>query len=173
MLWPLPYPGQGHINPMMNLCNLLVSQKSDILITLVLTEEWLGLIGSEAKPDNIHFATIPNVIPLEKDCAADMVAFFEAIMTRMEAPFEQLLDRLELPPTVIVVDTFLNWTIGVGNRRNIPTALFWPMSRSVFSVFQHFHLFCRNGHFPIDLSGQEPSTLLSLYLCRCLSLIIL
>ncbi|KAK9940875.1 hypothetical protein M0R45_017515 [Rubus argutus] len=153
----LPYPGQGHINPMMNLCNLLVSQKPDILITVVLTEEWLGLIGSEAKPDNIRFATIPNVIPSEKVRADDMDAFFQGVMTKMEAPFERLLDLLKLPPTVIVVDTFLNWAIGVGNRRNVQTASFWPMSASHFTTYLHFHLFAQNGHFPIDLSvkGNE------------------
>lgn len=115
----LPYPGQGHINPMMNLCNLLVAEKSDILIIFVITEEWLGIIGSEAKMDSIRFATIRNVIPSERGRADDMDGFFEAIMTKMESPFEQLLDELQLPPTVIVVDTLLSWAIGVGNRRNI------------------------------------------------------
>ncbi|XP_040363370.1 UDP-glycosyltransferase 87A1 isoform X3 [Rosa chinensis] len=149
----MPHPGRGHINPMMNLCNLLVSQKSDILITFVLTEEWLGLIGSQAKPDNIRFATIPNVVPSEKERAADMVAFFEAVMTKMEVPFEQLLEVLEPPPSAIVADTFLPWAVAVGNRRNISSASFWPMTGSHFSVFQHFHLFQQNGHFPIDLLG--------------------
>lgn len=138
----LPYPGQGHINPMMNLCNLLVAEKSDILITFVITEEWLGIIGSEAKMDSIRFATIPNVIPSEKGRADDMDGFFE-----------QLLDELQLPPTVIVVDTLLSWAIGVGNRRNIRTASFWSMSASKFTTIQHFHLFAENGHFPVDLLG--------------------
>ncbi|XP_040363369.1 UDP-glycosyltransferase 87A1 isoform X1 [Rosa chinensis] len=151
----MPHPGRGHINPMMNLCNLLVSQKSDILITFVLTEEWLGLIGSQAKPDNIRFATIPNVVPSEKERAADMVAFFEAVMTKMEVPFEQLLEVLEPPPSAIVADTFLPWAVAVGNRRNISSASFWPMTGSHFSVFQHFHLFQQNGHFPIDLLGYQ------------------
>ena len=59
----MPFPGRGHINPMMNLCKLLASRKPDILITIVVTEEWLGFIGSDAKPDNIQFASIPNVTP--------------------------------------------------------------------------------------------------------------
>lgn len=150
----MPYPGRGHINPMMNLCNLLISQKTDILITFVLTEEWLGLIGSEAKPDNIRFATVPNVIPSEKDRAADMVAFFEAIMTKMEAPFEQLLVGLEPPPSAIIADTFLPWAVTVGNRRNISAVSFWPMCGSHFSVYHNFHLFQQNGHFPVDLLGE-------------------
>ncbi|PQQ06558.1 hypothetical protein Pyn_40435 [Prunus yedoensis var. nudiflora] len=147
----VPYPGRGHINAMMNLCKLLASHKADILITFVLTEEWLGFIGSEAKPDNIRFATVPNVIPSELVRAADIDGFIEAIMTNMEAPFERLLGRLEQPPVLIVADTFLPWAIRVGNRRNVPAASFWPMPASVFSVFQHFHLLAENGHFPVDL----------------------
>ncbi|KAM0995877.1 hypothetical protein ACFX2C_005951 [Malus domestica] len=147
----VPYPGRGHINPMMNLCKLLTSQKTDILITFVVTEEWFGFIGSEVTPDNIRLATIPNVVPSELVRAADMDSFIEAIMTKMEAPFERLMDRLEPPPSLIVADTFLPWAVRVGNRRSIPAASFWPMPASFFSFFQHFHLLAENGHLPVDL----------------------
>jgi UDP:flavonoid glycosyltransferase YjiC (YdhE family) len=33
----MPFPGRGHINPMMNFCKLLASRKHDILITFVVT----------------------------------------------------------------------------------------------------------------------------------------
>ncbi|KAI4342000.1 hypothetical protein MLD38_026664 [Melastoma candidum] len=38
-------------------------QASNLIVTFVVTEEWLGFIRSEPKPDNVHFAAIPNVIP--------------------------------------------------------------------------------------------------------------
>jgi UDP:flavonoid glycosyltransferase YjiC (YdhE family) len=57
------YPGRGHVNPMMNLCKILASKKTDILVTFVVTDEWLGLIGFEPKPENVRFACIPNVVP--------------------------------------------------------------------------------------------------------------
>ncbi|XP_015874615.3 UDP-glycosyltransferase 87A2 [Ziziphus jujuba] len=133
----MPYPGRGHINPMMNLCKVLVSKNKNILVTFVVTEEWLSLIGSEAKPDNIRFSSIPNVVPSERVRAANMTAFFDAVMSQMEAPFERLLDRLEPPPSVILADTYLLWAVGLGNRRNIRVSSFWPMSASMFSIFQH------------------------------------
>ena len=46
----MPYPGRSHINAMMNLCKLLASKTADILISFVVTEEWLGFISSEPKP---------------------------------------------------------------------------------------------------------------------------
>lgn len=151
----MPYPARGHINPMMNLCKLLVANNSDILVTYVVTEEWLGFIGSEPRPTNIRFGSIPNVIPSELTRAADHIGFMEAVMTKMEAPFEQLLDRLVPPPTIIVYDTFLFWVVGVGNWRNIPVASFWTMPASIFSVLLHHHLLEQNGHYPVNLSGED------------------
>ncbi|ESW14142.1 hypothetical protein PHAVU_008G256600 [Phaseolus vulgaris] len=148
----VPYPGRGHVNPMMNLCKLLLSKNSQILVTFVVTEEWLGFIDSDSKPDNLRFATIPNVIPSEEGRANDYVTFFEAVMTKMEAPFEDFLNRLHLPPTVIIYDTFLYWVVRVANARNIPVASFWPMSASFFAVLKHYHLLRRNGHYPVNVS---------------------
>ena len=147
------YPGRGHINPLLNFCKILASKKADILLTFVVTEEWLGLIGSHPKPENIRIASIPNVVPSELVRAADMYTFFEAVLTKMEAPFERLLDRLQTPPTIIVADTNLFWAVGVGNRRNIPVASFWPMSASMFSVIQHLNLLVQNKPV-VDISGR-------------------
>ena len=80
----MPYPGCGHINPMMNLCKTLASKNSNILVTFVVTEEWLGFINSNPKPDNIRFGTIPNVIPSELGCAVDINSFVKATMTKLE-----------------------------------------------------------------------------------------
>ncbi|KAE9460788.1 hypothetical protein C3L33_07298, partial [Rhododendron williamsianum] len=151
----MPYPGRGHINPMMNLCKLLSSRRNDgILVTFVVTEEWLGLIGSETKPDCIRFVTIPNVLPSELVRAADMVSFIEAVLTKIEEPFEGILDRLEAPADVIVADTFLPWAVDVGRRRNIPVASFWPMPVTVFSMFYHFDLLAQNRQFPVEFPGK-------------------
>ncbi|TYG88146.1 hypothetical protein ES288_A13G271900v1 [Gossypium darwinii] len=130
----IPYPGRGHINPMMNLCKLLASRKHDLLITFVITEEWLGFIRSYTKPDNIHFASIPNVLLSELVRGADFPGFYEAVMTKMEAPFEELLDTLELPVTAIIADTELKWAICMGNRRNFRVASLCTTSAKFFSV---------------------------------------
>ncbi|BBH04593.1 hypothetical protein Prudu_015778 [Prunus dulcis] len=129
----LPYPGRGHINPMMNLCKLLSSKKPDILITFVVTEEWHGFMGSDQKPHNIRFATVPNLIPSELVRANDILGFVEAVNTKLEAPVEQLLDRLEQPVSAIVADLDVVWATRVASRRNIPVASLWPMSPSVIS----------------------------------------
>ncbi|KAK6927145.1 UDP-glucuronosyl/UDP-glucosyltransferase [Dillenia turbinata] len=145
----IPYPGRGHINPMLNLCRLISFKQPDFLISFVVTEEWLGLIGCESKPCNVHFVTMPNVIPSELHRGKDTTRFIEAVCTKMEDPFDQLLDRLEMPANVIVADNFVSWAVCVGNRRNIPVAFLWPMSAIVFSLFYNFDLFLKNKHLPL------------------------
>ncbi|KAL3850410.1 hypothetical protein ACJIZ3_012292 [Penstemon smallii] len=149
----MPYPGRGHITPMLNLCTAVAEKSAEILITFVITEEWLGLLGSVVKPPNIRFATIPNVVPSERVRGNDLNGFVTAAMTKMEEPFERLLDELQLPPpALIMTDAFLAWAADVAGRRDIPLAFLWTMSASVYTVFYHFDLLVQNGHFPIDMS---------------------
>lgn len=151
----MPYPGRGHINPMMNLCKSIVSSSDKILITFVVTEEWFGLIGSDPRPDRIQFSCIPNVLPSELDRAKDMIGFIEAVSTKMEPEFEKLLHKLKFQDTLIVADALLSWPVRVGNRMNIPVALLWTMSAMMFSIFRHFDLFVKNGHYPAIFSGKD------------------
>jgi len=123
---------------MMNLCKLLISNNPNILITfVVVTEEWLTIINTDPqKPNNnsnnIKLATIPNVIPSEEGRGKDFLNFFEAVATKMEDPFEKLLDSFETVPTVIIHYSDLFWVTRVANKRNVPVASFWPMSASFF-----------------------------------------
>ncbi|ESQ51537.1 hypothetical protein EUTSA_v10016980mg [Eutrema salsugineum] len=153
MLWP----GRGHINPMMNLCKRLVLRDPNLIVTFVVTEEWLGFIGSDPKPKRIHFATLPNLIPSELIRVHEFTAFIDAVQTRLEDPFERLLDRLiSPPPTVIIADTNVVWAVRVGARRNIPVASLWTWSATIFSLFLHSDLLEYRGHFPIrPLDSKE------------------
>ncbi|XP_015874644.2 UDP-glycosyltransferase 87A2-like isoform X3 [Ziziphus jujuba] len=136
----VPYPGRGHVNPIMNFCKLLASKRDDLIITFVVTEEWLGFLGCDPKPNTIRFRTIPNVVPSELIRGADFAGFYEAVMTKMEAPFEKLLNEIAPPATTVIADTELPWAVTVGNRRNIPVASVWTMSASIFlhGYIRHF-----------------------------------
>ncbi|KAK2992838.1 hypothetical protein RJ640_019320 [Escallonia rubra] len=135
----MPYPGRGHINPMINLCTLLASRDS-ITITIVLTEEWLGLVGSGLDRPNIRLWSIPNVLPSEHDRVADIIGFIESVFTKMEAPFCRLLDQLDdLPVSCVLADTLLPWITAVGSRRSIPTVSLWTAVPSTFlGLYEEF-----------------------------------
>ncbi|KAH0767618.1 hypothetical protein KY285_003489 [Solanum tuberosum] len=152
----IPYPGRGHINPLMNLCKLIAATSTPnhlLQVSVIVTEEWFSLLKSEAKPDNIQFRTIPNVIPSEKDKAKDLLGFMKTVFTKMEAPVDSILDGVP-KPNVILADSFLPWAVSIGERRNIPVASFWPMSATIFSLFYHYQLFLANGHFEANFTAQ-------------------
>ncbi|CAH8313346.1 unnamed protein product [Eruca vesicaria subsp. sativa] len=143
----MPWPGRGHINPMMNLCKRLLLRHPNLIVTLVITEEWLGFIGSDPKPDRINFATLPNLIPSELVRANDFNGFVDAVLTRLEDPFERLLDSLNSPtPTLIIADTYVLWAVRVGERKNIPVVSFWTMSATMFSMILHSDLLISHDH---------------------------
>ncbi|XP_074267545.1 UDP-glycosyltransferase 87A2-like [Silene latifolia] len=154
----IPYPGRGHINPILNLCKLLLLAKpNDLIITFVVTEEWLGFLTADSEPPpppNLRFYAVPQVIPSEHGREADFPGFFEAVLINLEDPFDQLLDQLHPPASFIIYDSFLAWAVSVGSRRNIPVAAFFTISASFATVFVHFDLLVKHGHFSLDVSER-------------------
>uniref|UniRef100_M4DP93 UDP-glycosyltransferases domain-containing protein n=1 Tax=Brassica campestris TaxID=3711 RepID=M4DP93_BRACM len=155
----MPWPGRGHINPMMNLCKRLVLRDLNLIVTFVVTEEWLGFIGSDPKPDRIRFSTLPNLIHSELVRANNFNGFVDAVHTLLEEPFERLLDGLNSPPpTVIISDTYVVWAVRVGEQRNIPVVSFWTMSATILSLFLHSDLLISHDHAlfePSELSVEN------------------
>ncbi|KAL5813790.1 hypothetical protein ACOSQ3_024563 [Xanthoceras sorbifolium] len=151
----MPYPARGHSNPMMNLCKIIASRRHDILITFV-TEERLGYSSSsDSYPPNLTFAHIPkDILPSEESHMADKLAFGNAVMTKMGAPFEQIVDALHYPATTILTDASISWAVDAANRRNIPVAALWVVSASELSIHCHLNLF-REKQFPTDLEEHE------------------
>ncbi|KAL9996245.1 putative 7-deoxyloganetin glucosyltransferase [Helianthus debilis subsp. tardiflorus] len=150
----VPFPGRGHINPMLNLCNRLSSRSCTTIFTVVVTEEWLGFLNPDPEQDNIRFATIPNVLPSELNRGSDVVGFLTAVNTKMEGPFVEVLDQTEFPVTLIIADGAMGWPFDVANRRNIPVAMYWPMSASTLSVSHHVDLLESHHHLFVDVSGN-------------------
>ncbi|KAL8258802.1 hypothetical protein R6Q59_026755 [Mikania micrantha] len=151
----IPYPGRGHINPMMNFCKLMALRRTiNFLITVVVTEEWLGFLEPEPRPTNLRFATIPNVIPSELNRGADFTGFFNSTQTKLEEPVEQLLRRMEVPISVIIYDNYLIWVWNIGSRMNIPVACVFTMPATVFSMCYHYRLLVENCHAGDNFSGN-------------------
>ncbi|KAL8129871.1 hypothetical protein V2J09_019026 [Rumex salicifolius] len=153
----VPYPGRGHINPLLNLCRLIASKSPNLTITFVVTEEWLGFLTDGFEPDppaNFRFGVIPQVVPSEAGRADDMESFLEAVYSKMEAPVDRLLDRLEPPVTALVCDAFMYWVLEVASRRNIPAAALCPTSASMYNLLSHYDLLIQNGHVPLVVSER-------------------
>ncbi|KAI3820250.1 hypothetical protein L1987_07794 [Smallanthus sonchifolius] len=153
----VPYPGRGHINPLIHLCRSLSSRTT--VFTVVVTEEWLGFLNPGPEQDNIRFATIPNVLPSELNRGSDMIAFLTAIQSKMERPFLEVLDQIDVPVKLIIADVSMLWPFDVANRRNIPVAAYSPMSASMFSLMHHVDLLESHHHLYADVSESGKETI--------------
>ncbi|PWA39989.1 UDP-glucuronosyl/UDP-glucosyltransferase [Artemisia annua] len=158
----VPYPGRGHLNPLLNLCHLLSSKLNQhnnhtTIFTVVVTEEWLGFLSQNQVQSNVQFVTIPNVLPSEQNRGLDMITFLTAVKNNMKGPFEAVLDKMEVKVTLIVADATMMWPFEVANKRNIPVAAYSPMSGQMFSVMHHVDLLESNNQLYADVSerGKE------------------
>ncbi|CAO2182595.1 unnamed protein product [Urochloa humidicola] len=137
----VPYPGRGHINPMLVVCRQLAAADAGLAVTVVVTEEWHALLFAAGVPatlpDRVRLATIPNVIPSEHGRGADWAGFIEAVHAKMGEPVERLLDQLERRPDAIVVDTYLTWGVATGAARGIPVCSLWTMPATFFLALCH------------------------------------
>ncbi|KAH0462016.1 hypothetical protein IEQ34_009591 [Dendrobium chrysotoxum] len=154
----IPYPGRGHINPMINLCRLL-SPRIDLTITIILTEEWIKLISSDSSspnlPDNIKVRSIPNVLPSERTRGNNYTEFFEAVMSKMADPVQRVLNELNPPADIVVADALLPWIVDICKQRNVPAVSLWTESASLFFALYKFDRLDAAGGLPEDFSGDE------------------
>jgi hypothetical protein len=151
----VPYPGRGHINPMLVVCSQLAAADSTLTFTVVVTEEWHDLLDTagvvSTLPERVRFATIPNVIPSERGRGADPIGFIEAVNAKMGEPVERLLDQLmlERKPEAIVADTYLTWGLARGaGYRCARSGLWQPPSSWRFSTWT-------GGRRPMPVKGKK------------------
>ena len=157
----IPFPCQSHINAMLGVCKSLSSKQGrGILITFVVTEEWLSCIcGSDpSKPNDysntiIRFATIPNVV--KRETMGDFGPSNEVVKAKMEAPVEELLDRLDPPVDRIIADFELQWPLDLAIRKEIPIASLWSISAFFFSMLHRYYVFTQHHHLPLHFIGTS------------------
>ncbi|KAM0936304.1 putative 7-deoxyloganetin glucosyltransferase [Dioscorea sansibarensis] len=156
----IPFPAQGHINPMLKLAKLLHS--NGFHITFVNTEynhrRLLRTHGTSSL-DGLYdfcFETIPDGLPpSDEGTTQDISLLFQSTMTKCLVPFRQLLTRLNgepsrVPPvTCIVSDGGMSFTLDVAKELLIPEVLFWTTSACGFMAYMHYHHLIQKGLVPL------------------------
>lgn len=147
----VPWPGQGHINPLMHFCTKLAYQ--GFTITFVNTEYNHVLLQQssssheQAASLDIRFLSIPDGLPPHHTRTSDVSALCQAI-THMNTAFEQLLELLiheaDPPVTCIISDIFMLHTQDAANKYDIPRVAFWTQSTASYAA----HMLAANGYRP-------------------------
>lgn len=139
----IPYPAQGHINPMLRLAKLL--HQAGFHITFVHTEynhrRMLKSRGSSSLDGlpGFEFRTIPDGLPYsEANSTQDIPTLCQSTSKNCLAPLCDLISQINsiaaspcsnVPPvSCIVGDLVMSFSLLAANEFQIPCALFWTAS---------------------------------------------
>ncbi|KAL7262594.1 hypothetical protein ACSBR1_000873 [Camellia fascicularis] len=139
----IPYPAQGHINPMLKLAKLL--HHKGFHITFISTEfNHRRLLKSQGHHSisgtpSFRFETIPDGLPpSELDATQDIPALCHSILHNFLNPFRVLLAKLNPPVTCVVSDVGMAFTVKVAEELGIPDVFFNTASASGFMGYMQY-----------------------------------
>ncbi|GAV63592.1 UDPGT domain-containing protein [Cephalotus follicularis] len=157
----IPFPAQGHINPMLKLAKLL--HHKGFHITFVNSEfNHRRLLKSRGANSlnglsSFRFETIPDGLPpTDVDATQDIPSLCESTRKTCLAPFRKLLSRLNdtsssnVPPvTCIISDGIMTFTLDAAEELGIPEVLFWTTSACGFLAYVHVRQLIEKGYVPL------------------------
>ncbi|XP_043687285.1 7-deoxyloganetin glucosyltransferase-like isoform X2 [Telopea speciosissima] len=159
----VPFPAQGHINPMLKVAKLL--HHRGFHITFVNTEFNHKRLLKSRGPDSLkglpdfQFETIPDGLPPpDIDATQDIPALCQSTRNTCLVPFRNLLSKLnttpDIPPvTCIVSDGAMSFTLQAAEEIGVPEVLFWTTSACGFLGYMHYPHLMERGLTPLkDLS---------------------
>nr|ABP49574.1 UDP-glucose glucosyltransferase [Rhodiola sachalinensis] len=133
----LPYPIQGHINPMLQFAKRLASKSRHLILTLLLPT-------SHARSISSHIGSI-NVQPISDgaDQQGQQFQTAETYLQQFQRAVPGSLDdliRLERghdqpQPTILIYDSFFPWALDVAHSNGLAAAPFFTQTCSVSSVY--------------------------------------
>lgn len=160
----IPFPAQGHINPMLKLSKLL--NHAGFHISFVHTAYNYGRLfrtngaaGVEGLPD-FQFKQIDDGLPVnDTDTTQNVHSLCLSVLEYMITPFRDLVTNLnnnfavssgEVPAvTCIVSDVSMSFTVHVAEELGVPVVLLIPMSACGFSGSAYHTELADRGLIPL------------------------
>ncbi|KAI4354963.1 hypothetical protein L6164_003782 [Bauhinia variegata] len=159
----IPFPAQGHINPIMQFAKIL--HRKGFYITFVNTEYnhklYLSSLGPQfinGKPD-FRFEAIPDGLPPAAegfDATQNVPILCNSTRKTCYGPFKELLLKLQsspdVPPiTLILADGNIGFAVKVARDLGIPDAQFWTASACGFQAYAQYEELIQRGIVPFKV----------------------
>ncbi|KAK1436380.1 hypothetical protein QVD17_02159 [Tagetes erecta] len=161
----IPFPAQGHINPMLKVAKILHSK--GFHITFVNTEynhqRFVKSQGLDTlnKYPSFQFETIPDGLPPPKnlDVTQDIPSLCKSTSETCLEPFNALLSKLNhtstTPPvSCIVSDLVMSFTLDAADKLGIPEVVLWTASACGLLAYVHYTTLRQLGLFPLKDSAD-------------------
>ncbi|KAK3423554.1 hypothetical protein EUGRSUZ_F00343 [Eucalyptus grandis] len=159
----IPYPAQGHINPMLNLAKLL--HHRGFHVTFVNTEYNHSRLLRSRGPSSLdglpsfRFRTIPDGLPPSDvaDATQDIPALCQSTSKFCLPYFRDLLERLNEesttlgspPVSCVVSDGVMSFTLDAAEAIGVPEVLFWTTSACGFMGYVQYRNLIDKGLTPL------------------------
>ncbi|KAJ0972234.1 hypothetical protein J5N97_020193 [Dioscorea zingiberensis] len=150
----IPYPSQGHINPMLQFAKRLAFY--GLKPTLAVTRFILNT--NKPDPGPVGFEPFSDGFDEAGFSQAESISSY---LARLESSGSESLDNILLtqraqgrPFKVIIYDAFLPWALEVGKRRGVPAAAFFTQSCAVNTIL------CHTFQGRLSIPFTEPEVLL-------------
>ncbi|KAK3414145.1 hypothetical protein EUGRSUZ_I02655 [Eucalyptus grandis] len=160
----IPFPAQGHINPILMLARIL--HHRGFHITFVHTEynhkrllKSRGLTSLDGLP-RFRFETIPDgpQSDSDEDVTQHIPSLCESTSKNCLVPFMDLLGRLndksvddtEVPKvSCVIADGGMSFALDAAEKLRLPGVLFWTPSACGSLVYTQYHMLREKGLFPL------------------------
>ncbi|XP_030459067.1 7-deoxyloganetin glucosyltransferase-like [Syzygium oleosum] len=161
----IPYPAQGHINPILKLAKIL--HHRGFHITFVHTEYNHKRLLKSRGPSSLEglprfrFETIPDGLPTsesDEDVTQHIPSLCDSTSKNCLAPFMNLLGRLnegsvddtEVPKvSCVIADGAMSFALDAAEKLGVPGVLFWTPSACGALVYTQYHMLREKGLFPL------------------------
>ncbi|KAJ6866159.1 hypothetical protein NC652_037649 [Populus alba x Populus x berolinensis] len=152
----IPYPVQGHINPMIQFSKRLASK--GLQVTLVIFSS--QTLSMPASLGSVKVVTISDSSDTGSSSIADLLKQFQATVTQK---LSQLVVELGIssghPVSCLVYDSFMPWVLEIARQLGLIGASFFTQSCAVNSVYYQINegqLKIPLEKFPVSVPGLPP-----------------
>ncbi|XP_051130300.1 7-deoxyloganetic acid glucosyltransferase-like isoform X2 [Andrographis paniculata] len=159
----LPFPGQGHVKPMLILAELL--SRSSLAVTVVNTDHnhrRLVAGGGTDTAGGIDFLSIPDGLPPEHPRIGTSVADLLFSIPKFTKPiFKSLISSMRRPPACVISDAIMSFAIDVAGELGIPAMTFRVCSAAGCWINSHLQHLVEAGDIPVREGSADMDSLLS------------
>ncbi|GMH18272.1 hypothetical protein Nepgr_020113 [Nepenthes gracilis] len=133
----VPYPAQGHINPLLQFCKRLASK--GFKATLAISTFIANSNGFADAPATVHLETISDGFDdggfAQAESIAAYLSAFEAAGSKSLAHLVRKLADSDHPINCIVYDSFMPWALDVAKQQGTLAATFFTQAVAVGCIY--------------------------------------
>ncbi|CAN6568895.1 unnamed protein product [Malus baccata var. baccata] len=146
ILFPLPF--QGHINPMLELANILHAKGFSIAI---ISTNFNSLNPSTLNP-HFTYHSIPVDLTENEASMKDPFLLLSILTAKCVEPFQRILD----PIACLISDPLFNFTRSVAESFKLPRIVLRTGGAASFAVYAAFPQLKEKGYLPIPVTELSP-----------------